>query len=233
MLEILKLQVLNANLDLVKYGLVLFTWGNASAYDDETGFLVIKPSGLPYYEMSPGDMVVVDLDGKKVEGGLNPSSDTPTHIEIYKAFPGVKSVVHTHSKWATSWAQSGKDIPCLGTTHADNFYDDIPCTRRMTKNEIRGEYEKETGLVITETFRERKMDPMNMGAVIVANHGPFSWGESCNKAVENAVVMEYVAEMAYISLRLDPEADIQEVLLEKHFMRKHGKNAYYGQRDTK
>jgi L-ribulose-5-phosphate 4-epimerase len=179
--------------------------------------------------MKADDMVVVDLDGKRIEGTLNPSSDTPTHVELYKAFKGVKAVVHTHSKWATSWAQANKDIPALGTTHADNFYGDIPCTRRMTDEEIKGAYEKLTGSVIIETFRELDVDPLQVGAVIVANHGPFSWGASCAKAVENAVVMEYVAEMAYIAKTLNPEADLQQTLLDKHFLRKHGKKAYYGQ----
>jgi L-ribulose-5-phosphate 4-epimerase len=230
MLEKLKEEVLNANLDLVRYGLVLLTWGNVSAYDEETGYVVIKPSGVSYDTMKADDMVVVDLDGNRIEGTLNPSSDTPTHVELYKAFKGVKAVVHTHSKWATSWAQANKDIPALGTTHADNFYGDIPCTRRMTDEEIKGAYEKLTGSVIIETFRELDVDPLQVGAVIVANHGPFSWGASCAKAVENAVVMEYAAEMAYIATTLNPEADLQQTLLDKHFLRKHGKNAYYGQK---
>ena len=229
MLEKLKQEVLKANLDLVKYGLVLLTWGNVSAYDEDTGFVVIKPSGVSYETMTADDMVVVDLDGKRVEGKLNPSSDTPTHVALYRAFTGIKAVVHTHSKWATSWAQANKDIPALGTTHADNFYGGIPCTRRMTDEEIKGAYEKETGSVIIQTFKERKIDPLQVSAVIVANHGPFSWGTSCAKAVEHAVVMEYVAEMAYISLQLNPQADIQQALLDKHFLRKHGKGAYYGQ----
>lgn len=229
MLEALKKEVLKANLDLVAYNLVLLTWGNVSAYDEESGLVVIKPSGVSYDTMTADDMVVVDLDGKRVEGALNPSSDTPTHVELYKAFKGVKAVVHTHSKWATSWAQANRDIPALGTTHADNFYGGIPCTRRMTEDEIKGEYEKDTGGVIIETFGKRGIDPLEVGAVIVANHGPFSWGASCAKAVENAVVMEYVAEMAYVATHLNPKADIQQVLLDKHFLRKHGKNAYYGQ----
>lgn len=230
MLERLKGEVLNANLELVKHGLVLFTWGNVSAYDEETGYVVIKPSGVSYDTMKADDMVVVDLDGNCIEGLLNPSSDTPTHIELYKAFEGVKSVVHTHSKWATSWAQANRDIPALGTTHADNFYGDIPCTRRMIDDEIKGTYEKETGSVIIQTFKERGTDPMQVSAVIVANHGPFSWGTTCHKAVENAVVMEYAAEMAYVAKMLNPEADFQQLLLDKHFLRKHGKNAYYGQK---
>lgn len=230
MLRKLKEEVLKANLDLVTYGLVLLTWGNVSAYDEETGYVVIKPSGVSYDTMTADDMVVVDLDGNRIEGTLNPSSDTPTHVELYKAFKGVKAVVHTHSKWATSWAQANMDIPALGTTHADNFYGSIPCTRRMTDEEIGGAYERETGSVIIQTFEERRIDPLQVSAVIVANHGPFSWGTSCTKAVENAVVMEYTAEMAYISTKLNPKTDIQQTLLDKHFLRKHGKNAYYGQK---
>jgi len=230
MLETLKQEVLKANIDLVKYGLVLLTWGNVSAYDEETGYVVIKPSGVSYDTMTVDDMVVVDLDGNRIEGSLNPSSDTPTHVELYKAFKGVKAVVHTHSKWATSWAQANLDIPALGTTHADNFYGSIPCTRRMKDAEIKDAYEKETGSVIIETFRNRGIDPLMVGAVIVANHGPFSWGASCVKAVENAVVMEYVAEMAAITMELNPKADMQQALLDKHFLRKHGMNAYYGQK---
>jgi L-ribulose-5-phosphate 4-epimerase len=230
MLETLKQEVLKANLALVEHGLVLLTWGNVSAYDEETGYVVIKPSGVDYATMTADDMVVVDLSGNRVEGTLKPSSDTPTHIELYKAFGGVKAVVHTHSRWATSWAQANMDIPALGTTHADNFYGAIPCTRRMLDEEIRGEYEKETGSVIIETFRERGIDPLQISAVVVANHGPFSWGNSCAKAVENAVVMEYVAEMAYISTTLNQKSDLQQSLLDRHFLRKHGKDAYYGQK---
>jgi len=230
MLEKLKQEVFEANLDLVRYGLVLMTWGNVSAYDEDTGLLFIKPSGVPYDAMKAEDMVVVDLEGRRVEGSLAPSSDTPTHIELYRAFKGIKAVVHTHSKWATSWAQANRDIPVLGTTHADNFYGAIPCTRRMTDAEIQGAYEKETGRVIVETFVGRGIDPLQVGAVIVANHGPFSWGVSCAKAVENAVVMEYAAEMAYITTALNPEADCQQALLDRHFLRKHGANVYYGQK---
>lgn len=229
MLEALKQEVLKANLDLVKHGLVLLTWGNVSAYDEESGLVVIKPSGVSYDTMKAEDMVVVDLDGKRVEGTLNPSSDTPTHVELYKAFPGVKSVVHTHSRWATSWAQACLDIPALGTTHADNFYGDIPCTSRLSDDQIQGEYEKETGMVIIQEFAKRKLPPLDVCAVIVANHGPFSWGTSCAKAVENAVVMEYAAEMSFVTLQLHPEADMQQTLLDKHYLRKHGKGAYYGQ----
>lgn len=229
MLEGIKQQVLQANLDIVKHGLVLLTWGNVSAFDEQTGYVVIKPSGISYDQMHAEDMVVVDLDGRRVEGKLNPSSDTPTHVELYKAFSGVKAVVHTHSKWATSWAQANRGIPALGTTHADNFFGEIPCTRRLTEEEICGEYERDTGTVIIETFRRKNIDPLNIGAVIVANHGPFSWGSSCEKAVENAIVMERAAEMAYISVQLNTKADIQQPLLGKHFLRKHGKDAYYGQ----
>jgi L-ribulose-5-phosphate 4-epimerase len=230
MLENIKQETLKANLDLVTHGLVLFTWGNVSIYDEESGLVVIKPSGVDYGTMKAEDMVVVDLSGNVVEGRYNPSSDTPTHIELYKAFKGIRSVVHTHSKWATSWAQSGRGIPALGTTHADNFFGEIPCTRTMTDEEIQGEYEKNTGLVIIETLRERGIDPLEVGAVLVANHGPFSWGTSGSKAVENAAVMEYVAEMAYVTKQLDPDAAIQQTLLGKHFLRKHGKDAYYGQK---
>lgn len=230
MLEDIKKEVLKANLDLVKHGLVLFTWGNVSMFDEEKGLVVIKPSGVAYEAMTANDMVVVDLNGNIVEGNLNPSSDTPTHIELYKAFKGIKSVVHTHSKWAASWAQACRSIPALGTTHADNFYGDIPCTRSLTEEEIKYDYEKNTGLVIAETFKEKGINPLDVGAVVVANHGPFSWGSSSGKAVENAAVMEYAAEMAYISLQINPEAFIPRALLDKHFLRKHGKNAYYGQK---
>lgn len=229
MLEQLKQEVLQANLDLVKHGLVLLTWGNVSALDEHTGYVVIKPSGVSYDIMTASQMVVVDLEGNKVEGDLNPSSDTPTHLALYEAFGGVRSVVHTHSKWATSWAQANISIPVLGTTHADNFYGDIPCTRKLTPQEISGEYEKETGLVIIETFRDKNIDPLNMGAVLVANHGPFSWGTSCAKAVENSVVMEFAAEMAYNAIKLNPQTAMQPELLDKHFLRKHGEGAYYGQ----
>lgn len=229
MLEDLKQEALKANLCLVRHGLVLFTWGNVSVYDEQTGLVVIKPSGVPYETMSEDDMAVVDLDGKTVEGRRNPSSDTPTHIELYKAFKGVRSIVHTHSKWATAWAQACMGIPALGTTHADNFYGAVPCTRGLKDKEIQKEYEKNTGLVIIETFKQRGIDPLQVGAVVVANHGPFCWGTSSGKAVENAVVLEYSAEMAYISTRLNPGASMPGALLEKHYTRKHGKDAYYGQ----
>jgi len=229
MLEKLKQEVYEANIALVKTGLVLLTWGNVSGLDEQTKYLVIKPSGVTYDAMKPDDMVVVDLNGNIIEGNFNPSSDTPTHIEIYKAFNGVKAVVHTHSKWATSFAQAKRDIPCLGTTHADHFYGDIPCTRMMTDDEIKSEYEKETGKVIVEEFVKRKLNPLDVGAVLVSNHGPFSWGKSLKSAVENSVVMEYAAEMDYISKTLNANTDMQEALLDKHYLRKHGKNAYYGQ----
>lgn len=225
----LKQQVFKANQDLVTSGLVILTWGNVSGYDEETGYVAIKPSGVSYDTMRTEDIVIVDLEGNKIEGNYNPSSDTPTHLEIYKAFKGVNAVVHTHSKWATSWAQAGLDIPCLGTTHADNFYGGIPCTRSMTDEEISSAYEQKTGSVIIETFETRGINPLEVSVAIVKNHGPFSWGRSIDKAVENAVVMEYVAEMALCSLQMNQDADMQRALLNKHFLRKHGENAYYGQ----
>ena len=229
MLEELKQKVLEANLLLPKYNLIKFTWGNASEIDRETGLVVIKPSGVEYDGMKAEDMVVVDLDGNVVEGKYRPSSDTPTHLELYKAFPGCGGIVHTHSRWATTFAQAGRDIPAMGTTHGDYFYGDIPCTRKMTPKEIAGEYEKETGLVITETFRGR--DPMEIPAVLVHSHGPFAWGKDPAEAVHNAVVLEEVAFMAWHAMALDPRAGrMQQELLDKHYLRKHGKNAYYGQK---
>jgi len=228
MLEELKERVCRANLSLVEHGLVLFTWGNVSALDPSGELMVIKPSGVSYDGMKPGDMVVVNLDGRVVEGDLNPSSDTPTHLELYKAF-GMGGIVHTHSKWATIWSQAGKCVPYLGTTHADHFYGDIPVTRTMTDGEITSAYEKETGNVIIETFRDRKIDPREISAVLVQNHGPFAWGDSPEKAVENAAVLEYVSEMAYYSMDINDGARMGKTLLDKHYLRKHGKNAYYGQ----
>ncbi len=229
MLEALKEQVLEANLQLPKAGLVVFTWGNVSGIDRASGLVVIKPSGLPYDGMKAEDMVVLDLTGKVVEGRWKPSSDTPTHLELYKAFPGCGGIVHTHSRWATTFAQAGRDIPAMGTTHGDYFYGDIPCTRKMTPKEIAGEYEKETGLVITETFRGR--DPMEIPAVLVHSHGPFAWGKDPAEAVHNAVVLEEVAFMAWHAMELNPQAGrMQQELLDKHYLRKHGKNAYYGQK---
>ena len=229
MLEALKEQVLEANLRLPKAGLVVFTWGNVSGIDRASGLVVIKPSGLPYEGMRAEDMVVVDLAGKVVEGKWKPSSDTPTHLELYKAFPGCGGIVHTHSRWATTFAQAGRDVPAMGTTNGDYFYGDIPCTRKMTPEEIAGEYEKETGLVITETFRGR--DAMEIPAVLVHSHGPFTWGKDPAEAVHNAVVLEEVAFMAWHAMALNPAAGrMQQELLDKHYLRKHGKNAYYGQK---
>lgn len=230
MLEQLKEEVLEANLALPKYGLVTFTWGNVSAVDREKGLVVIKPSGLEYDGMKASDLVVLDLDGNKVEGDYKPSSDTPTHLALYRAYPELGGIVHTHSQWATSWAQAGRPIPALGTTHGDYFYGEIPCTRRMTPKEIQGEYELETGNVIIETFKEKKIDPSQMPAVLVFSHGPFSWGTDAQNAVHNAVVLEEVARMAYRSLTLSPgQVKMQDELLDKHFLRKHGSGAYYGQ----
>ena len=228
MLEELKKEVLLANLMLPEYDLVTFTWGNASGIDREKGLVVIKPSGIPYPEMTEEDLVVLDLDGKIVEGNRKPSSDTPTHLELYRAFPLCGGIVHTHSRWATIFAQAGRPIDAMGTTHADYFYGSVPCTRPMTPEEINGEYEKETGLVITETFRD--MDPVSTPAVLVNGHGPFTWGDSPKKAAENAAVLEEVAFMNWHTLLLEPgKTPLPQVLLDKHYLRKHGKNAYYGQ----
>ena len=228
MLEKLKEAVFQANLDLVKHGLVIFTWGNVSGIDREKGLVVIKPSGVSYEKMKPKDMVVLNLYGKVVEGNLKPSSDTPTHLVLYRQFLNIGGVVHTHSEWATSWAQAGKGIPAIGTTHADYFYGEIPCTRKMTEQEIQGEYELETGKVILETFKN--INPDQVPGVLVNNHGPFNWGTSAHNAVHNAVVMEEVAKMTFRSLQLNPETTMDQVLLDKHFLRKHGKDAYYGQK---
>ncbi|MBO4393849.1 MAG: L-ribulose-5-phosphate 4-epimerase [Spirochaetales bacterium] len=228
MLEKLKEEVLKANLLLPKHDLVTFTWGNVSAIDREKGLVVIKPSGVDYEVMKASDMVVVDLEGNLVEGNLNPSSDTPTHVELYKAFPNIKGVVHTHSRWATSFAQAGCPIKPMGTTQADYFYGPIPCTRALTDEEIHGQYEKNTGLVIIETFKD--IDPDAVPGVLVRNHGPFSWGTSAYNAVHNAVVMEEVAFMNYHAMTLVPNAPcVSQGLLDKHYYRKHGQNAYYGQ----
>ena len=231
MLEALKEKVCKANLDLVKQGLVIFTWGNVSAIDRESGLVVIKPSGVSYDNMKPSDMVVVDLDGKVVEGDLNPSSDTPTHVELYKAFPNIGGVVHTHSTYATAFAQAGKDIPNIGTTHADYFYQDIPCTRDMTEAEVKGAYELETGKVIVDEFlNRRKINPDHTPGVLVKNHGPFSWGTSADNAVYNAKVMEQCAKMAFIAFSVNPALTMNPLLIEKHYQRKHGPNVYYGQK---
>lgn len=231
MLENLKKSVYKANIDLVKHRLVIFTWGNVSAFDREKKLMVIKPSGISYEEMKPGQMVVVDKKGNVVEGTLNPSSDTATHLILYKNFPGIRAIVHTHSEWATSWAQAGKDIPALGTTHADYFYGDIPCTRQLTEKEIEGDYELETGNVIVETFK--RIDPMHIPGVLVHSHGPYTWGNSAENAVENAVVLEQIAKMAFNTFLLEENPEFDKKLLDKHFLRKHGKNAYYGQKKVK
>ncbi len=228
MLEKLKKQVLHANLDLVKHGLVIFTWGNVSAIDRGTGLVVIKPSGVTYEKMKAKDMVVVNLDGEIVEGNLKPSSDTATHLVLYRKFGNIGGVVHTHSEWATSWAQAGQGIPAIGTTHADYFYGEIPCTRKMNSKEIEGEYEFETGNVIVERFKG--LNPDQIPGVLVNNHGPFAWGKSSGDAVHNAVVMEQVAKMAFRSLHLNPKTTMEQALLDRHFLRKHGDGAYYGQK---
>lgn len=228
MLKQLKKEVHKANLDLVKHHLVIFTWGNVSAIDRNKGLVVIKPSGVEYDDMQPEDMVVVDLDGNVVEGNYKPSSDTATHLVLYKNFTAIGGIVHTHSQWATIWAQSGKPIPPLGTTHADYYYGSIPCTRKLTAAEIESAYELETGKVIVETFKA--LDPTAIPGVLVNNHGPFSWGKDAHNAVHNAVVMEAIAKMAYHTLNISQVPPIDQALLDKHYLRKHGKNAYYGQK---
>lgn len=229
MLEALKEEVLAANLDLPRYGLVTFTWGNVSGIDRESGLVVIKPSGVPYEKLKADDLVVVDLEGNKVEGALKPSSDTPTHLALYRAFPSIGGIVHTHSPWATAWAQAGRGIPALGTTHADYFYGEIPCTRPMTEEEIRGAYELETGNVIIETFRTRGIDPAMVPGVLVHCHAPFVWGKDAHEAVHNAVVLEEVAKIGHRTLQLREVGPMDQALLDRHFLRKHGANAYYGQ----
>lgn len=229
MLKELKEKVLKANLALVKHGLVTFTWGNVSGIDRENGLVVIKPSGIEYENMTVDDMVIIDLDGNIIEGKWKPSSDTPTHLVLYKEFLNVGGIVHTHSRWATSWAQAGKGIPAYGTTHGDYFYGEIPCTRNMNASEITGEYEKETGNVIVETFKDNLAD--DIPAVLVHSHGPFAWGADPDNAVHNAVVLEELAFMAYHTEALNPGANVmQQELLDKHYLRKHGKSAYYGQK---
>ncbi len=230
MLEALKEAVLQANLELPKKNLVTYTWGNVSGIDREKGLVVIKPSGVSYEEMKAEDMVVLDLNGNKVEGDMRPSSDTPTHIALYNQYPELGGVVHTHSRWATVWAQAGMSIPPLGTTHADYFYGAIPCTRRLTKEEIEGEYELNTGKVIIETFTNLGVNPVHVPGVVCYSHGPFAWGKNPDEAVHNAVVMEEVAMMALNTKLLNPSiGDVDSYLLDKHFLRKHGANAYYGQ----
>ncbi|MDR2146356.1 MAG: L-ribulose-5-phosphate 4-epimerase [Tannerella sp.] len=227
MLESLKEEVFHANIELVKHGLVIFTWGNVSAIDRECELVVIKPSGVSYETMKPEDMVVVNLDGKVVDGRYKPSSDTPTHIILYKHFTETGSIVHTHSTYATAWAQAGKDIPNIGTTHSDYFYDAIPCTADMTENEVNGAYELETGNVIVRRFKD--LNPVHTPGVLVKNHGPFAWGKDAHEAVHNAVVLEQVAKMAFFSHSINPDLTMNEALIKKHFSRKHGQNAYYGQ----
>ena len=222
--------VLEANLLLPTYGMVTFTWGNVSAIDREKGLVVIKPSGVAYEAMKLEHMVVLDLEGKLVQGNCRPSSDTETHLEIYRSFQGAGGVVHTHSRWATAWAQASRGIPAFGTTHADYFYGEIPCTRPLNAEEIRDDYELNTGKVIVETFRARGIDPVAVPGVLVSGHGPFAWGKNAQDAVHNAVVQEECAMMAFQTLQLTPDCPpIDQVLLDKHYLRKHGKNAYYGQ----
>lgn len=234
MLEELKQKVLQANLDLVKHHLVLFTWGNVSQIDRASGLVVIKPSGVSYDDMTADDMVVVDLDGKVVDGKLRPSSDTPTHIEFYKAFPNVGGVTHTHSTFATAWAQAGRDIPFYGTTHADYFYGDIPCARSLTQAEIEGEYEKNTGLVIIERFKKDGLDPIEVPGVLIKSHGVFAFGKDADGSVYNATVIEEVAKMAFITEQVNPKVQrADKFMMDKHYLRKHGKNAYYGQSSHK
>lgn len=229
MLEKLKESVCKANIALTDYGVVLFTWGNVSARDDETGLVVIKPSGVAYENMRPEQMVVVDLDGNRIEGELKPSTDMPTHLELYKASTEIKGVVHTHSTYATAWAQAGCDIPFYGTTHADYFYGSIPCARSLSRREVEDQYEKNTGLVIRERFKN--LDFASMPGVLVKNHGVFAWGNNADDAVHNAVVIEEVARMALLTRTVNPQVEeAPEYLLEKHYLRKHGKNAYYGQK---
>lgn len=230
MLEELKKKVYEANMLLPQYGLVTFTWGNVSAIDREKGLFVIKPSGVPYEELTLEDMVVMNLEGEKVEGKYNPSSDTPTHLELYKAFSEIGGIVHTHSSWATSWAQAGRAIPCYGTTHADYIYGEVPCLRTLTKEEIDEAYEKNTGLLIVNEFKKRNLDAEAVPAVLCKNHGPFAWGRDAAEAVHNAVVLEEVAKMAARTEKINPQVQpAPQELLDKHYFRKHGEGAYYGQ----
>lgn len=227
MLEELKEKVLIANLELVEQQLVVFTWGNVSEKDPETGYVIIKPSGVPYDQMEASHMVVLDLEGKQVEGKLKPSSDAPTHLELYRNFPDIGGVVHTHSEWATSWAQAGRAIPAYGTTHADYFFGEVPCTRELTSEEVKKDYEIHTGKLIVETLRE--LDYRSLPGVLVHMHGPFTWGSDALNAVQNAVVLEEVAKMAFRTEALGQGEPLKQYLLDKHYKRKHGKDAYYGQ----
>ena len=231
MLEQLKKEVCEANLDLVSKGVIIYTWGNASGISEDRKYMVIKPSGVDYDGMSAEDMVVVDVEtGERVEGKWKPSSDTATHLELYRAFPDIKGIVHTHSTNAVAFAQAGMNIPALGTTHADYFYGDIPCARELSQEEVESDYETNTGIVIIETIEGRQIDPMAVPGIVVKNHGPFAWGKSPANAVYNAVVMEKVAEMDLKTLFLNPNAEMKQYVLDKHYMRKHGPNAYYGQK---
>ncbi|MFR5855547.1 MAG: L-ribulose-5-phosphate 4-epimerase [Lachnospiraceae bacterium] len=231
MLKKLKHAVYEANMELPRRGLVTYTWGNVSGIDRERGLVVIKPSGVSYDELTPDDLVVLDLDGKVVDGKLNPSSDTKTHLELYKAFPEIGGIVHTHSPYAVGWAQAGRDIPAYGTTHADYFYGPVPCCRSLTEQEVEEDYERNTGLVIVETFRQRELDPVHVPGAICRNHGPFTWGKDAAQAVYHAVVLEEVAKMAVYTTQIAPDAQpAPQYVLDKHFLRKHGPNAYYGQK---
>jgi len=228
MIEHLKLEVFEANLALVREGLVKLTWGNASAIDRESGLVVIKPSGVSYHDMKSDDMAVVDLDGLVVSGSLRPSSDTPTHLSLYKSFTAIGGIVHTHSQWATSWAQACREIPCLGTTHADHFYGPVPCTRLLSPDEIRENYEEATGSVIREAFT--LLNPTEVPGVLVAEHGPFCWGSNVAEAVKHAIILEEIAKMAFRTVVLGKDYPVQPAILEKHYTRKHGPDAYYGQK---
>lgn len=231
MLKKLKHAVYEANMELPHRGLVTYTWGNVSGIDRERGLVVIKPSGVSYDELTPDDLVVLDLDGKVVDGKLNPSSDTKTHLELYKAFPEIGGIVHTHSPYAVGWAQAGRDIPAYGTTHADYFYGPVPCCRSLTEQEVEEDYERNTGLVIVETFRQRELDPVHVPGAVCRNHGPFTWGKDAAQAVYHAVVLEEVAKMAVYTTQIAPDAQpAPQYVLDKHFLRKHGPNAYYGQK---
>lgn len=231
MLEKLKEQVYLANMELPKRGLVTYTWGNVSGIDREKGLFVIKPSGVDYDLLKPDDMVVMDLQGNKVEGDLNPSSDTKTHLVLYNAFPGIGGIVHTHSPYAVAWAQAGEDLPCYGTTHADYFYGSVPCARHLTQEELDEDYERNTGITIVETFRERSIDPKAVPAVLCYSHGPFTWGKDADQAVYHSVVLEECAKMGIFTRVLNPHAaPAPQRMLDKHYLRKHGPNAYYGQK---
>lgn len=232
MLEKLKEQVYLANMELPKRGLVTYTWGNVSGIDREKGLFVIKPSGVGYDLLKPDDMVVMDLQGNKVEGDLNPSSDTKTHLVLYNAFPGIGGIVHTHSPYAVAWAQAGEDLPCYGTTHADYFYGSVPCARHLTQEELDEDYERNTGITIVETFRERGIDPKAVPAVLCYSHGPFTWGKDADQAVYHSVVLEECAKMGIFTRVLNPHAaPAPQRMLDKHYLRKHGPNAYYGQKN--